>query len=86
MANIKSQIKRIKTNNIRNEINKSYKTKIKNALKKAELAIKNKSAEAANLVNYFCSLIDRSVNKGIYHANKAANKKSKIMAKLAKNK
>lgn len=86
MANIASQIKRIKTNEKRNEINKSYKTKIKTSFKKAEIAIKEKSSAAPNLVSEVCSLIDKAVIKGIYHINKAANKKSKIMSKLAKNK
>lgn len=86
MANIASQIKRIKTNQKRNEINKSYKSKVKTALKKAEISIKNKAENAAVLVNEVCSLIDKTVVKGIYHINKAARQKSKIMTKLAKAK
>lgn len=84
MANIASQIKRIKTNQKRNEINKSYKSKIKTALKKAETSIKSKTENAPTLVNEVCSLIDKAVVKGIYHINKAARQKSKIMIKLAK--
>lgn len=84
MANIASQIKRIKTNTKRNEINKSYKSKIKTALKKAEISIKNNTKNASALVSEVCSLIDKAVVKGIYHINKAARQKSKIMNKLAK--
>ncbi|WP_375316935.1 30S ribosomal protein S20 [Spiroplasma endosymbiont of Virgichneumon dumeticola] len=86
MANIASQIKRIKTNEKRNEINKSYKAKIKTAFLKAEVAIKDKNKTAPTLVSQACSLIDKAVIKGIYHINKAANKKSKIMSKLAQTK
>lgn len=86
MANIKSQIKRIKTNEKRNEINKSYKSKIKTTLKKAELAIKNSPENATVLVNEVCSLMDKAVTKGIYHINKTARQKSKIMTKLANKK
>ena len=86
MANIASQIKRIKTNQKRNEINKSYKSKVKTTLKKAEISIKNKTENAAVLVNEVCSLIDKAVVKGIYHINKAARQKSKIMTKLQKTK
>lgn len=86
MANITSQIKRIKTNQKRNEINKSYKSKVKTALKKADKSIKNKAENATVLVNEVCSLIDKAVVKGIYHINKAARQKSKIMTKLAKAK
>ncbi|WP_342276651.1 30S ribosomal protein S20 [Spiroplasma endosymbiont of Nebria brevicollis] len=86
MANIASQIKRIKTNEKRNEINKSYKAKIKTAFKKAEVAIKDNNKTAPTLVSEVCSLIDKAVIKGIYHINKAANKKSKIMSRLAQTK
>lgn len=86
MANIASQIKRIKTNEKRNEINKSYKSKIKTAYKKAELSIKNNTENAATLVSEVCSLIDKAVIKGIYHINKASRQKSKIMTKLSKAK
>lgn len=86
MANIASQIKRIKTNEKRNKINKSYKTKIKTTFKKAEIAIKDNNKTAPVLVSDVFSLIDKAVIKGIYHINKAANKKSKIMSKLAQSK
>ena len=83
MANIASQIKRIKTNNKKNEINKGYKSRIRTATKKAETAIKNNTKEAPIFVNEVCSLMDKAVIKGIYHINKASNKKAKIMSKIA---
>ena len=83
---IKSQIKRSKTNEQKHEINKAFKSKIKTAVKKAEGAIASKSETASTFVSEACSLIDKAVTKGIYHINKAANKKSKIMTKLTHKK
>lgn len=85
MANIKSQIKRIKTNEKNHQINKSYKSKVKTAYNKAINAINNHSENVQSLVNEFCSLMDKGVTKGIFHANKAANKKAKIMTKYNKS-
>lgn len=85
MANIKSQIKRIETNEKDHQINKSYKSKVKTAYNKAIIAINDHSESAATLVKEFCSLMDKGVTKGIFHANKAANKKTKIMTKYNKS-
>lgn len=85
MANIKSQIKRIKTNEKQHQINKSYKSKTKTAYNKAIAAINNHADNAKTLINDFCSLIDKGVTKGVFHANKAANKKAKIMTKYNKS-
>lgn len=82
MANIKSQKKRIKTNAKHNEINKSFKSKVKTVYNKTLSAINTKSDDAKILVSDFCSLMDKGVNKGIYHSNKAANKKAKIMKRF----
>lgn len=85
MANIKSQIKRIKTNEKNHQINKSYKSKVKTAYTKAIVAINAQSDSANSLVSEFCSLMDKGVSKGIFHANKAANKKGKMMTKYNKS-
>lgn len=85
MANIKSQIKRIKTNEKNHQINKSYKSKLKTSYTKAIDAINNHELNSKNLVNEFSSLVDKGVSKGIIHANKAANKKSKLAFKYNKS-
>lgn len=81
MANIKSQIKRVKTNSKANLANKSFKSSVKTAIKKAEIAINAQEANASELVNAAISLVDKAVTKGIYHANKAARVKSRLMLK-----
>ncbi|MGL5268779.1 MAG: 30S ribosomal protein S20 [Spiroplasma sp.] len=85
MANIKSQIKRIKTNEKEHQINKSYKSKVKTAYNKAVVAINSQAENTKTLINEFCSLMDKGVTKGVFHANKAANKKAKIMTKYNKS-
>ncbi|WP_342255986.1 30S ribosomal protein S20 [Spiroplasma endosymbiont of Poecilobothrus nobilitatus] len=81
MANIKSQIKRVKKNSKDNLANKSFKSSVKTAIKKAEIAINAQETNASELVNTAISLVDKAVNKGIYHANKADRVKSRLMLK-----
>lgn len=81
MANIKSQIKRNKTNKKSNMLNKSFKSSIKTAIKKVELALITKDNNIKLLINKAISLIDRSVNKKIFHMNKAIRLKNKLIKK-----
>ena len=79
MANIKSQIKRAKTNEKSRSANASYKSAMRTAMKKVEAACKthNKEEAIALLPNAF-SYIDASVSKGIQHKNTAARQKAHL--------
>ena len=79
MANIKSQIKRAKTNLKSNGLNSSYKSAMRTAIKKVELAASegNKELATSLLPNAF-SYIDASVTKGIQHKNTAARQKAHL--------
>ncbi len=79
MANIKSQIKRAKTNEKSRSANASYKSAMRTAIKKVETACKahNKEEAIALLPNAF-SYIDASVSKGIQHKNTAARQKAHL--------
>jgi len=79
MANIKSQKKRILTNEKSRLSNKMFKSKVKTAIKKANLAKTNSSEDKDALINSAVSLIDKSVIKGVWKANKAAREKSRLM-------
>lgn len=83
MANIKSQIKRIRTNNKAQDRNVAYRSALKTSIKKFRDSVTagDKSAIASNLKAASRSL-DMAVSKGVIHSNQAANKKS-AMAKLA---
>ena len=84
MANIKSQIKRIGTNNKANERNKAVKSEVKTAVRAARTAIvagdKDKAAAALVLAS---TKLDKAVSKGVLHKNNAANRKSAIAKSVA---
>lgn len=83
MANIKSQIKRIRTNNKAQDRNKAYRSALKTAIRRFRDAVTagDKNKITAELRDASRSL-DMAVSKGVIHANQAANKKS-ALAKLA---
>jgi small subunit ribosomal protein S20 len=79
VANIKSQIKRNKTNEKARLRNKAVKSELKTAIRRTREAIAagdaEKAAEAARLAT---KKLDKAVSKGVIHKNQAANKKSAI--------
>ncbi len=81
MANIKSQIKRIKTNERARLRNKAVKSELKTAIRAFREAAKSgdKDAAAAALAKASRRL-DKAASKGVIHQNQAANRKS-AMAK-----
>ena len=83
MANIKSQIKRIKTNEKARQRNKSVKSSVKTAIRKfREAAEAGEKDKAIELMRDASRKLDKAASKGVIHANQAANKKS-AMAKRA---
>ena len=83
MANIKSQIKRIKTNEKARLRNKSVKSSVKTAIRKfREAADAGDKDKATELLRDASKKLDKAASKGVIHANQAANKKS-AMAKRA---
>jgi small subunit ribosomal protein S20 len=83
VANIKSQIKRIKTNEKRRMRNKSVKSSVKTAIRKfREAADAGEKDKAIELLRDASKKLDKAASKGVMHANQAANKKS-AMAKRA---
>lgn len=85
MANIKSQIKRIGTNEKARQRNASAKSAIRTAMKKVRVAVANGDLENAKvLLNLAYSRIDKSVSDGIQHKNTAARQKAEL-AKLVNN-
>ena len=83
MANIKSQIKRIKTNEKSQARNKSVRSSIKTAIRRfKDAASTGDVATTAAELRAASKALDVAVSKGVIHANAAANKKS-AMAKAA---
>ncbi len=83
MANIKSQKKRILTNEKARLRNKAVKSALKTAVKKVHTAVEAGDAAAARAAALEASrLLDKAASKGVIHAKQAANRKSGVM-KLA---
>jgi small subunit ribosomal protein S20 len=83
VANIKSQIKRIKTNEKARMRNKSVKSSVKTAIRKfREAAEAGEKDKAVELLRDASKKLDKATSKGVIHANQAANKKS-AMARRA---
>ncbi|WP_447646481.1 30S ribosomal protein S20 [Nocardioides zeae] len=84
MANIKSQIKRNRQNELRHERNKSVKTALKTAVRKfreaAEAGDKDKAVELGRDAS---KKLDKAASKGVIHKNQAANRKSAIAKRAA---
>ena len=84
MANIKSQIKRIKTNEKRTERNKAVKSELRTGVRKFREAAASGDKDAAIAALQAASRkLDKAVSKGVIHANQAANKKSAMARKAA---
>jgi len=85
MPQHKSAEKRVRTSAKRRELNKTYKTRLKNVIKNVREQKDKESAEKS--FRTATAVIDKVAAKGIIHKNKAANQKSKlakIVNKLAK--
>ena len=79
MANIKSQVKRIKTNEKARLANASFKSSMRTAIKAVQAAVKAGNKESAiELMNVAFSKIDKSVSRGIQHKNAAARQKAAL--------
>ncbi len=83
MANIKSQMKRIKTNEKRRLRNQSVKSSVKTAIRKfREAAEAGDKTKAAELQREAARKLDKAVTKGVIHKNQAANKKSAMAQRV----
>ena len=77
MANIKSQIKRIRTNEAARLRNKSVKSALKTAIRRFREAADAGDREAAlSAYKSASQQLDKAASKGVIHPNQAANKKS----------
>jgi small subunit ribosomal protein S20 len=77
VANIKSQIKRIRTNEAARQRNKSVKSALKTSIRHFREAADSGDREAAlTALQHASQALDKAASKGVIHANQAANKKS----------
>ncbi len=83
MANIKSQIKRNRTNEAARVRNKAVKSELRTVVRSVRTAAESGDAEtAAAALRAASRKLDKAVSKGVIHKNQAANRKS-ALAKVA---
>ncbi len=82
MPNIKSNAKRAKTNNKKNEYYSAFKSSVRTAIKNFDKSVEagNKEEAQANLSLAYKKL-DKATSKGVMHKNKAARTKARLTAK-----
>ncbi len=79
MPNIKSQKKRVLTNNKRNASNSSARTELKTAIKNVIAAVDANDKEAAvKAYNVASSKLDKAITSGLHHKNFAARQKARL--------
>jgi len=84
VANIKSQIKRITTNEKARLRNKAVKSELKTHVRRVREAVANGDKESAQAALVVASKkLDKAASKGVIHANQAANKKSALAKSVA---
>ena len=84
MANIKSQKKRILTNEKARQRNKAVKSALRTHVRKfREAAAAGDVDKAQELSRVACRALDKAASKGVIHKNQAANRKSAIAKQVA---
>jgi small subunit ribosomal protein S20 len=82
MANIKSQIKRNRTNEVRRVRNKAARSEIKTRVKRAVASAENGADTSVADLRVAVKRLDKAATKGIIHKNQAANRKSRLVRRI----
>ncbi len=83
MANIRSQIKRNKQNEVRRLRNKAVRSELKTRVKTAVSHADAGAEDTAEAVRLAMKRIDKAAAKGVIHKNQASNRKARLMKRLA---
>ena len=84
MANIKSQIKRNRTNERARQRNVAVKSALKTSVRRFRTAADTGDAAAAGTALQLASkALDKAVSKGVIHKNQAANRKSGMAKRIS---
>jgi small subunit ribosomal protein S20 len=82
MANIKSQIKRNRTNEVARLRNKSARSEIKTRIKRAVAAASTGAETSAEDLRLAMKRLDKAAARGIIHKNQASNRKSRLARRI----
>jgi small subunit ribosomal protein S20 len=84
VANIKSQIKRNRTNEQARQRNVAVKSALKTSVRRFRTAAESgDAAAAATALQVASKALDKAVSKGVIHKNQAANRKSGMAKRAA---
>ena len=83
MANIKSQIKRNRQNEVRRLRNRNMRGAARTAVSQARAALEANEPETKETILKAISALDKAAEKGVIHKNNAARRKGRLMKKLA---
>lgn len=84
MANIKSQMKRNRTNEKARQRNRAVKSELKTHVRRVREAIAGGDKDAATAaLTTATRKLDKAVSKGVIHSNQAANRKSALAKQVA---
>lgn len=83
MPNIKTAIKRVKINETKNAQNTAFKSALRTAVKKFEVAAEENADNAKELLNAAVKQLDKAVTKGVMHKNAANRKKARLAKKIS---
>jgi len=84
VANIKSQIKRVKTNEKARQRNKSVRSSVRTAVRQFREAVEAGDNEKAIVLQRAASrALDKAASKGVLHKNQAANRKSAMAKRVS---
>ena len=84
MANIKSQIKRNRQNEVRHDRNKAVRSELKTRVRVAVEAAEAGDDDADDKARLAVKRLDMAAAKGVIHKNQAARRKSRLMARINK--
>jgi small subunit ribosomal protein S20 len=82
VANIKSQIKRNRTNEISRLRNKAAKSEVKTRVKTAIQAAEEGSETAVESLRMAVKRLDKAASRGIIHKHQASNRKARLMRRI----
>jgi small subunit ribosomal protein S20 len=82
VANIKSQIKRNRTNEVRRVRNKATKSEVKTRIKTAVVAAQTDAETADEDLRIAIKRLDKAAARGVIHKNQASNRKARLVRRV----
>ncbi|HET6874150.1 MAG TPA: 30S ribosomal protein S20 [Acidimicrobiales bacterium] len=82
MANIKSQIKRNRTNEKARLRNKAARSEVKTRIKKVVTSATTGAETTADDLRMAVKRLDKAAARGIIHKNQASNRKSRLVKRI----